>query len=125
MAPLAEGDYCWTHDPENAESAAEARRLGGLRRRREATLVGAYDLGALDTVEATRRILEIVIADTLSLDNGVARNRTLLAAAAALLKVLEAGDVAARLHALEAVVLRQGGTASLFEPTGDGLEEGE
>ena len=125
MAPLAEGDYCWAHDPENAESAAEARRLGGMRRRREATLVGVYDLGTLDTVEAVRRIVEIVLADTLSLDNGVARNRTLLAAAAALLKVLEVGDVAARLAALEAVLQGQGRNASSFDPTEDGAEERE
>ena len=123
MAPLAESDHCWVHDPENAATAAEARRLGGIRRRREATLVGAYDLGTLDTLEAVRRIVEIVLADTLSLDNGVARNRTLLAAAAALLKALEVGQVAARLDVLEAVLQRQ--NASPFDPTEDGAEERE
>jgi hypothetical protein len=33
MAPLHERPYCFAHDPERAEEAAEARRLGGLRRK--------------------------------------------------------------------------------------------
>ena len=32
---LQEGDYCFWHSPEHAEEVSEARRLGGLRRRRE------------------------------------------------------------------------------------------
>ena len=50
-APLKDSDYCWMHDPEHAEEVAEARRLGGLRRRREATVSGAYELEGLGSVE--------------------------------------------------------------------------
>jgi len=31
-----------THDPANAETVAEARRLGGLRRKREVTVAGIH-----------------------------------------------------------------------------------
>jgi len=124
MAPLADSDYCWAHDPENAAAAAEARRVGGMRRRREATLAGAYDLTALDTVGGVRRVIDIVLVDTLSLDNGVPRNRTLLAAAMAALKALETGELQDRVEALEAIVQRQGRGPAPFEDA-DRLEETE
>ena len=41
--PLKDGDFCLMHSPEHAQEVQEARRLGGLRRKREATLSGAYD----------------------------------------------------------------------------------
>ena len=37
---LQEGDYCRMHSPEHAEEVSEARRLGGLRRRREVAVSG-------------------------------------------------------------------------------------
>ena len=46
MAPMAESDFCWAHDPENAQAAAEARRMDGLRRRKESTVAGAFNSGA-------------------------------------------------------------------------------
>lgn len=46
---------------------------GGLRRKREGTVAGAYELEGLASIPALRRILEIVAVDTLSLDNGTAR----------------------------------------------------
>ena len=56
MAPLRDRPYCFSHDPERAEEAAEARRLGGLRRRKEGTIAVAYDLPGLDTVAGIRRL---------------------------------------------------------------------
>ena len=97
-------EYCLFHSPEHAEDAAEARRLGGLRRRREKTVVGAYDFEGLGSVAAIRRILEIAVLDTLGLDNSVARSRTLIAAAQAATRLLEAGELEARLAALEAAM---------------------
>lgn len=41
-APLREEEYCLFHSPDHEEEATEARRLGGLRRRKEKTLAGAY-----------------------------------------------------------------------------------
>ena len=39
--PLRDRPYCFWHDPDSEEKAAEARRLGGLRRRRGKALAGA------------------------------------------------------------------------------------
>jgi len=100
--PLLDGDFCLMHSPEHAEEMAEARRLGGLRRRREKAVSGAYDLEGLDDVPKIRRLLEIAVLDTLSLENSVARSRTLAYLAQVALKTLEVGEFEARLEALEA-----------------------
>jgi len=97
-------DYCLFHSPEHAEDAKEARRLGGLRRRREKTVVGAYGIEGLDSVAAIRRILEIAVFDTLGLDNSLARSRTLIAAAQAATRLLETAELEARITALEAAL---------------------
>ncbi len=91
--PLHESGVCFWHSPEHAEEAAAARKLGGQRRRRESTLVGAYELGPLDTVSGIRRLLEIAVLDALGMENGVARVRLLIAAAQALSRLLETGDL--------------------------------
>ena len=102
-APLREGRHCFLHDPERAADAAEARRVGGIRRRRESTLEIAYDLAGLDSVEGIRRLLEVVVADALSLDNGIGRLRVLIAAVSAAGRLLDAGELEARITALEAI----------------------
>lgn len=103
-APLVDGDYCLMHDPEHAEEAAEARRLGGQRRRRERVVAGAYDYEGLDSAAGIRRIVQIAVSDTLGMENGVQRNRTLISAALAAAKLLETGELEERLRALEAAV---------------------
>ncbi len=57
--------FCFWHDPAHAEEMAEARRLGGLRRRKEKAVEGAYDFGGLVDVSQVRRLLEIAALDTL------------------------------------------------------------
>jgi hypothetical protein len=123
MPPLLDSDFCWAHDKENAEAAAEARRIGGLRRRREATLAGAYDLSGLDSVDGLRRVLDIALVDSLNLDNGVPRNRTLIAIVMVGLKALATGELADRVEALEAIIKRQGLQPSVFADDDD-LPEG-
>jgi hypothetical protein len=61
------------------EAVAEARRLGGLRRRRKGSVQLAYGFNGLAAIHDLRRLLEIVAVDTLSRDNGVPRNRTVVA----------------------------------------------
>ena len=104
--PQRERPYCFLHDPERAEEAHEARRLGGLRKRKEGTLAVAYDLEGLDSVAGIRRVLDITIADALGLENGVARLRVLIAAAGAATRLLETGELESRLAALEAAMGR-------------------
>src|SRR6266571_1027081 len=106
MAPLIDRPYCFAHDPERAADAAEARRLGGARRRKEGTIAIAYDLPGLDSVEGIRRVFEIAWTDLLGLDNAINRARALIAVGTAAIKLLGA-DYEERLAALEQVVLRR------------------
>jgi len=91
--PTHESDFCFWHDPDRAEEAAQARKLGGQRRRRESTLAGAYDVGPLDTVGGIRRVLEIVTYDGLGMEISIARGRMLISAVQALTKLLETGEL--------------------------------
>jgi hypothetical protein len=93
MAPLYDRPYCFSHDPERAAEAAEARRLGGLRRKKEGTIAVAYDLPGLDSVAGIRRLLEIVVTDGVGLENGVARLRVLIATAGAATNLLKVGEL--------------------------------
>ena len=101
QAPLQGSDFCFWHSPEHAEEAAEARRLGGLRRRKEKITSGAYDFEHLGSVAQVRRLLEIAAVDTLGLENSVARSRTLAYLAQVALKALEVGELEERLAVLE------------------------
>ena len=102
--PLQDSDFCLFHSPDHAQEAAEARRLGGLRRRKEKTVAGAYDVEGLDDVPKIRRLLEIAVLDTLSLENSVARSRTLAYLAQVALKTLEVGELEERLTRIEKAV---------------------
>ncbi len=102
--PMHDGEFCFWHDPEHAEEAAAARKLGGQRRRRESTLAGAYEVGPLDSVGGIRRVLEIVTFDGLGMEISVARGRLLIAATQALTKLLEVGELEERLAAVEAAL---------------------
>lgn len=105
--PLRDGPHCFWHAPATQSEAQEARRLGGLRRRREHTLAGVYDLEGVTTLEQIRRVVEIAILDTLELPNSIARNRTLGSLAQTAQRILEADEFAARLEALEAALQRR------------------
>jgi hypothetical protein len=104
MAPLRDRPYCFSHDPERAAEAAEARRLGGLRRRKEGTIAVAYDLPGLESVAGIRRLLDIVVTDGVGLDNGIPRLRVLISTAVAAANLLKVGEFEERLVALEAAV---------------------
>ena len=105
QAPLPEYDFCFWHSPDHAQEATEARRLGGLRRRREKTVQGAYEFEGLNSVEDVRRVLEIAVMDTLGLENSVARSRTLAYLAQSALKAFEFREFDDRLQALETTML--------------------
>ncbi len=102
--PLLDADYCFWHDPAHAEEATEARRLGGQRRRRERIVSGAFEFQGLASVTDLRRILEIATTDALGLENSVARVRALTAIVTVGSKLLETGELEARLEALESVM---------------------
>jgi hypothetical protein len=104
QAPLTDRDLCFWHDPEQAQAAADARRLGGLRRKREGTLAGVYDFQGLRTPEDAIRLLEIAAYDALALDNSVARASVIVRLVAAGARLFEVTDLADRLAALESVM---------------------
>ena len=99
-----ESEYCFMHDPAHEKEMAEARRLGGLRRRKEKAVAGAYDIEGLENVAQVRRIVHIAVVDTLSLENSIARSRSLAYLAQVALKALEVGEFEERLRSLEAAV---------------------
>src|ERR1700690_501614 len=104
MAPLHDRPYCFAHDPERAAEAANARRMGGLRRRKEGTIAVAYDLPGLDNVAGIRRLLDIVVTDSVGMENGIARLRVILATASAATALLKVGELEDRIASLEAAV---------------------
>ncbi len=100
---LQDGNYCLMHSPEHATEAAEARRLGGLRRR-EVAVTGAFEFPGLESVADIRRLLEIAVLDTLGLENSIARARTLAYLATTAIKLLESGEFEERLASLESPI---------------------
>ena len=99
--PLHDGDYCLMHSREHAKEVQEARRIGGLHRKREATLSAAFDFEGLETVDGIRRLLEIAATDALAMESNPARSRQLVYIALAALRVLEVRDFEQRLMGLE------------------------
>jgi hypothetical protein len=102
--PLRESDFCFWHDPEYAEEADQARKLGGQRRRREKITEGAYELAELNSIPALRRVLEIALLDALGLENSIARSRALISGVLAGAKLLEVGEMEERMAAVEAAL---------------------
>ena len=98
------GVFCLWHDPDHADEVAEARRLGGQRRRRERVVAGAYDFEGLGSVPSIRRLVEVAAMDTLGLENSVARARALAYLAQVATGLLEKGETEERLAAIEAVM---------------------
>jgi hypothetical protein len=112
MAPLHDRPYCFSHDPERAAEAAEARRLGGLRRKKEGTIAIAFDLPGLDTVAGIRRLLQIAATDAVALDSGIPRLRVIISAATAATNLLKVGELEDRLAHVEAAVARYDAAAT-------------
>ena len=103
-APAIKGvHFCWVHEPGKQEEMAEARRLGGMRRRRERTVAVAHNLSGVRTVDLFR-LVEIAMLDALGMENTIARGRLLLAGATTGAKLLETGELSERIAALESAV---------------------
>jgi hypothetical protein len=120
MAPMVDSQFCWAHDPANADAAEEARRVGGLRRKKEGAVAGAYSFAGLDNVHDIRRLIEIAVVDTLSLENSIQRSRALAYLAQMALRSLEVGEVQDRLQQLEELVLgRRTFHSSMFDDDDD------
>ena len=104
--PLREEPFCFWHAPGTADELAEARRLGGLHRRKKRTVATIYGFGGLRSIEDNQALLETVALETLGLENSIARNRALTAIVTTGARLIELGDLATRLAAIEAALHR-------------------
>jgi hypothetical protein len=127
-APLRDGNFCLFHDPAHAADAAEAQRLGGIRRKREVTVAGAYDFEGLDTIQQIRRLLLIATVDVLSgAEGAIPRARVIIGIAMAAEKLLRSGELEDRIEELEAAIKAHRDEHSTFDDhdeLGDRFEVG-
>ena len=104
QAPLVGGDLCFWHDPRYEKEAAEARRAGGANHRREQMLQGIYGVEGLETVSQIRRLYDLAVTATLSVEKAADRARLLLAAGKAALDLLQVGEMEGRVQEIEKVL---------------------
>lgn len=102
--PLRDEPFCFWHAPETAEEAAEARRVGGLHRRKRKTVGAIYGFHGLRTIEDLQALLETAAIETMALENTIARNRAIGGFVATGAKLIEIGELEARLAVLEAAL---------------------
>jgi hypothetical protein len=100
--PMRAEPFCFWHAPETADELADAQRMGRLHRRKKRTVAAIYGFGGLRTIEDNQALLETITIETMALDNSIARNRALNAMLATGIRLVEIGELEARLEALEA-----------------------
>ena len=98
---------CFWHSPETVDELAEARRTGGFHRRKKRTVATLYGFSGLRTIEDHQDLLETVVIETMALENSISRNSAVTRMLQAGTKLLELGDLAARLAAVEAILEAQ------------------
>jgi hypothetical protein len=102
--PLRDEPFCFWHSPDTADELTEARRMGGLHRRKKRTVATIYGFGGLRSIEDNQGLLETIAVETLGLENSIARNRALTAIVATGARLIELGDLATRIAAIEAAL---------------------
>jgi hypothetical protein len=118
--PLRDEPFCFWHSPETAEEAAEARRVGGLHRRKKKTVASIYGFHGLRTIEDLQSLLETAAIETMALENTIARNRAIGGFISVGAKLIEVGDLEARLALLE-VALESARETRTADPSDGGL----
>jgi len=106
-APLRGESFCFWHSPDTADDLAEARRMGGLHRRKKRTVATIYGFGGLRSIEDHQALLETVVIETMTLENSIARNSAVTRMIATGAKLIELGDLASRIAAIEATLGHQ------------------
>jgi hypothetical protein len=101
MQAIAGGQYCFTHAPEVGAKRAQARKRGGERHR-----TGHYGDESLIprevvTLADANKILAYTLAETVPMENSIARARLLLALYDSFVKSFEIGELEKRIQALE------------------------
>ncbi|MCC7119891.1 MAG: hypothetical protein IT310_15305 [Anaerolineales bacterium] len=99
--------YCFTHDPASGAARAKARKKGGRRNRTPHAGNSESIPTKVRTIEDVLAVLDYALAETLPLENSIQRGRLLVALAGAFIEALEAGELEARLTALEQRIKNQ------------------
>ena len=103
-APLRGESFCFWHSPDTADDLADARRMGGLHRRKKRTVAAIYGFIGLRSIEDHQALLETVVIETMTLENSIVRNSVVTRMIATGAKLIELGDLATRLAAIEATL---------------------
>jgi len=117
--PLIDEPFCFWHAPQTAEEAAESRRLGGLHRRKKKSVAAIYGFAGLRTISDSQTLLETAAIETLAIENSINRNRTLATFVATAAKLIELGELADRVAALEAAALASRPSSAADDPFAD------
>lgn len=104
QSPAGKSGYCWAHDPSVAAERTAARSRGGRARHgrhiRVLRAAGEAPI-TIETPSDVLKLLNVAIADTLSMEPSLNRARTLSSLAEAALRVFQATGLEERLKALE------------------------
>lgn len=109
MAPVEGGRFCFAHHPAKAAARAQARKKGGRARQAPEPTGPAPEIRS---VAGLQTVMERTVAAELAQPNSSNRNRTLGYLLGIAAKLLEAGELEARIEALEA---RLGGEQPTLE----------
>jgi len=101
--PGADG-YCFTHSPARGKERADARRRGGHRRRVPHVADGSALPTKVRTLDDVLAVLDYALAEAMPLENSVQRGRLLVQIAHAFIEGIKAGELEARLAAIEAAL---------------------
>jgi hypothetical protein len=102
MQPLKGSSYCFTHSPEMGAKRAEAHRKGGERQRTPHYGDESIIPREVRTLEDANKILAYTLAETVPMENSIARARLLLALYDSYIKSFEVGELEKRIQLLEA-----------------------
>jgi hypothetical protein len=95
--------YCFTHDPEQAQARAKARKLGGERNRTPHGGSAAELPSKIRTMDDLRAVYDYTLAEIIPMENSIPRARLLLAIVEQGIKLFEVGEIEQRLAALESM----------------------
>lgn len=100
--PATGADFCFIHDPSQAQKRAQARRKGGEATRTPHGGTLAIIPTEINTIQDARKILIYALAELAPMENSLQRVRAYLALFDSFVKSIEIGEIENRLAALEA-----------------------
>jgi hypothetical protein len=99
---IKDSQYCFIHDPAQGAARAKARKKGGERRRVPHYGDESIIPREVKTLADANKILAYTLAETVPMENSIARARLLLALYDSFVKSFEIGELEKRIQNLEA-----------------------